>query len=160
MQSLRNQSTQKAIFAGLALIFATSFAVMTMAAERWITKTSPHSVEVTADRLVAAIENGPPTLFARIDHAAGAKSAGLELTPSTVVLFGNPKLGTPIMQAAPKAALDLPMRILIWSQDGQTMMGALSPQALKDRYSIQGADKQFEVMNGAINGLMEAAAKP
>ena len=130
-----------------------------MAAENWITKTSPHSVEKTADNLVAVIEKARPTLFARIDHAAGAKKAGLELEPTTLIIFGNPQVGTPIMQANRKAAMDLPTKILIWSENGKTMMGALAPEGLKERYSIEGAEKSFKMMGRALGKLMDAAAK-
>lgn len=129
------------------------------AEENWITKTSPHTVSVTADKLVAAIEKAGPTVFARIDHAAGAEKAGLKLEPTTLVIFGNPKIGTPIMQANRKAAIDLPIRVLIWSEDGKTMLGAVSPDGLKARYSIEGAEKALTTMGGALNKLMEAAGK-
>ena len=149
------------IIAGLsAIVFATLInSANVFAAENWIVKESPHSVEKTADQLVAAIEAGPPKLLARVDHAASAKGAGLELEPTTLVIFGNPKLGTPIMQANRKVAMDLPVKILIWSEGGKTMMGALAPEALKARYGVEGADKSFEVMGGALGKLMGAAAK-
>ncbi len=147
--------------AGLCALMTASFINPSYlyAAENWIVKESPHSVEKTADNLVAVIEKAPPTLFARIDHAAGAKKAGLELEPTTLVIFGNPKVGTPIMQANRKAAMDLPTKILIWSEGGKTMMGAVAPDALKARHGIDGAEKSFKVMGGALNNLMEAAAK-
>ena len=64
----------------------------------WIIKDSANSVSVTADKLVAIIEKAPPKLFARVDHAAGAQKAGLELSEATMVMFGAPAIGTPIMQ--------------------------------------------------------------
>ena len=67
----------------------------------------------TIDRLVAAIEKAGMSVFARIDHAAGAKEVGMTMPPTVVLLYGNPKGGTPIMLASPIAALDLPLRVLV-----------------------------------------------
>jgi uncharacterized protein (DUF302 family) len=67
----------------------------------------------TIDRLVAAIEKAGMSVFARIDHAAGAKEVGMTMPPTVVLLYGNPKGGTPIMLASPVAALDLPLRVLV-----------------------------------------------
>lgn len=150
----------KTLISALAVAFTIIFAgVPAMAAEDWITKESAHSVSVTADKLVAAIENAGPTVFARIDHAAGAKKAGLELEDTTLVIFGNPKIGTPIMQANRKAGIDLPIRVLIWSEGGKTMLGAVSPKGLTERYGLSGVDKPLQTMGGALNKLMEAAGK-
>jgi uncharacterized protein (DUF302 family) len=77
----------------------------------FVEKTSPHSVEVTIDRLASAVEGAGATVFARIDHAEGAAGAGMELRPATVLIFGNPKMGTPMMQSAGSMALDLPMKV-------------------------------------------------
>ena len=128
------------------------------AMDEWIIKQSPHDVATTADRLVAVIKKAGATVFARIDHQAGAMKAGMEMQPATVVLFGNPKIGTPIMKANPRAAIDLPIRVLIWSEDGKTQIGALAPSALKVRYGIEGVEKPFAKMTGALNKLMGVAA--
>ncbi|MEE9315200.1 MAG: DUF302 domain-containing protein [Rhizobiaceae bacterium] len=145
----------------LALTTALSLLVATAsyAQDGWVTKTSPHSVTQTADNLVAAINKAGATLFARIDHQAGAKKVGLEMAPATLVIFGNPKIGTPIMNSNMKAGLDLPIRVLIWSEDGKTQMGALSAGTIKSRYSIEGAEKPLKMMQGALGKLMGAAAK-
>ena len=77
----------------------------------------------TLDRLVEAIQAAGLTVFARIDHAAGARGAGLAMPPTTVLLYGNPKGGTPLMLAAPLAALDLPLRVLVReAEDGRTLV--------------------------------------
>jgi uncharacterized protein (DUF302 family) len=79
--------------------------------------------ETTMRRLVEAIESAGMTVFARIDHAAGAREAGLRMPPTVLLLYGNPKGGTPIMIAAPLAALDLPLRVLLReASDGQTLL--------------------------------------
>ena len=129
------------------------------AMDDWVTQSSPHSVSVTADKLVAAVEKAGATVFARIDHQAGAKKIGDELAGATLVVFGNPKLGTPIMKSNIKAGLDLPIRVLIWEEGGKTTLGALSADALKSRYGIEGADGALMKMKGAVGNLMGAAAK-
>jgi len=77
----------------------------------FVEKASPHSVSVTIDRLAAAVEAAGARVFARIDHQAGAEGAGLEMRPATVLIFGNPKMGTPMMRSAGSMALDLPMKV-------------------------------------------------
>jgi uncharacterized protein (DUF302 family) len=84
---------------------------------------SAHPFETTLERLVAAIAQAGLILFSRIDHQAGAQEAGLEMPPATVLTYGHPKGGTPIMLAAPVAALDLPLRVLVRVRgDGQTVI--------------------------------------
>ncbi|HTQ83652.1 MAG TPA: DUF302 domain-containing protein [Pseudolabrys sp.] len=82
-----------------------------------ITTTSRHSVSETLARLRAALKQRELTMFAQIDHAAGAASVGLVLRPTTVVIFGNPKGGTPLMQEAQTVGIDLPLKMLVW-EDG------------------------------------------
>jgi uncharacterized protein (DUF302 family) len=83
-----------------------------------ITRPSLHDFTTTLERLLAALAAKDITVFARIDHAAGATSVGLALRPTTLVVFGNPSAGTPLMQAAQTAGIDLPLKALIW-QDAQ-----------------------------------------
>ncbi len=128
------------------------------AQEGWIIKDSKHSVSDTADKLVGIIENAPPKLFARIDHAAGAKSIDMELADATLIIFGAPQIGTPVMQENILAGLDLPIRVLIWDDGGQTKIGYLDPAALKARYNIDGAEKAFNGMAGAIAKFTDGAA--
>ena len=142
-------------------IFMIGIFLMTtaQAQEGWIIKNSNNSVSATADKLVSIIENAPPKLFARIDHAAGAKSIDMELADATLIIFGAPQIGTPIMQENILAGLDLPIRVLIWDDKSQTKIGYLDPEALKTRYSIDGAEKAFEGMAGAIAKMTDGAAK-
>ena len=75
----------------------------------------------TVERIADALAKAGLTVFARIDHAAGAREAGMEMPPATVLIYGNAKGGTPIMLAAPQSALDLPLRVLVRQrEDGQT----------------------------------------
>lgn len=149
------------IFISAITLFMTGFLFMAtaQAQEGWIIKDSNNSVSDTADKLVKIIDGAPPKLFARIDHAAGAKSVDMELADSTLIIFGAPQIGTPIMQQNIMAGLDLPIRVLIWDDKGQTKIGYLDPEALKARYAIDGAEKAFMGMAGAIAKMTDGAAK-
>ena len=97
---------------------------------------------------------------ARVDHAAAAKAAGLELKPTEVLLFGNPKLGTPLMQANRHVAIDLPMKVLVWEDDaGKVWIGYTTPETLKARYRIDGKDDVLKTMAGALEAFSSAATK-
>lgn len=122
-----------------------------------MTWTSALTVSQTRERLVQAIGDAGATIFATVDHAAGAEAAGMELEPNVLVIFGNPKLGTPIIKANPLAGLDLPIRILIYSENGQTRLATLSPEELEDRYDIDGLDKSFATMTDVLNNLVGQA---
>lgn len=141
------------------IITGVFFMVSAQAQEGWIIKDSKFPVKITADKLEAVIENAPPKLFARIDHAAGAHSIELSLNEATLIIFGAPQIGTPIMQENIMAGLDLPIRVLIWDDNGQTKIGYLDPQALKERYSINGAEKAFTQMTGALNKFTDLASQ-
>ncbi len=124
----------------------------------WIVKESANDASKTADQLVAAIEKAGAKVFARVDHAAGAKAAGMALEPTILVMFGNPKIGTPIIAADRRAGLDLPIRVLIWEEAGKTKLGYEDPADLKSRYAVAGADEAFAAMTGALDKLTGMAA--
>lgn len=120
---------------------------------------SRHSVKDTADRLAKALADKGIKVAARIDHAAGAKSVGLEMPPAEVVMFGNPKLGTPLMLANPEIAIDLPMKVVIWQDKaGKVWIGYTPPDALKSRYAVAGNDEAFKAMAGALAAFTKEAA--
>ncbi len=88
-----------------------------------VTRPSAHSVRATLDRFAAGVREANWVVFAEIDHAAAAQAAGMTLAPRTVVLFGNPRAGTPGMAANPTLAIDLPMRVLVWQDaEGRTQV--------------------------------------
>ncbi len=121
---------------------------------------SKFTVEETADRLTKALEAKGIKVAARIDHAAGAKAAGLELPPTLVVMFGNPKLGTPLMQADPRIGLDLPMKMLVWQDKaGKVWLGYAPPSTLQARYGLKGKGpvESLKTMAGALEGFAKAA---
>lgn len=99
-------------------------------AETWVIKTSPYDITQTADKFEAIIQDSPATLITHIDHQAATQKVEIDMTPATVLIYGNPAMGTPIMQAQPRAAIDLPLRVLIWDEGGATRIGHLAPDAL------------------------------
>ena len=104
-----------------------------------VTKLSPQPVADTVARLTDLIAAKGMKLFAVIDQSAEAREAGLQLRDTTLVLFGSPAAGTPVMAAAPLAALDLPLKVLIWADEGQTRVSYNSPATLAARHHL-GAD--------------------
>ena len=99
-------------------------------------------------------------VFARIDHAAGAAKADLELRPTQVLVFGNPKVGTPLMKCSQSIAIDLPQKMLAWEDEsGQVWLGYNDPQYLRSRHASEGCDKVFEKVAGALSKFAAAASQ-
>ncbi|WDR02890.1 DUF302 domain-containing protein [Devosia algicola] len=147
----------KRIVAAIAVLMI--LVVPSYAAEEWVVKPSATSVDETVAKLTAAVEGAGATVFATVDHAAGARAVGDELPPTVLVIFGNPKIGTPIIKADRRAGLDLPLRVLVWAENDETQIGYEDPGALKARYGIEGADDAFAAMTGALDKLTTAAAQ-
>jgi uncharacterized protein (DUF302 family) len=125
----------------------------------FIVKPSKYSVAETLDRLTKALKSKGITIMARVDHAGGAEKAGLKLKPTQLLIFGNPKLGTPLMQTNRGIGLDLPMKVLAWQDDkGQTWVTYTKPDVLKARYNIKGKDGIFAKMTGALSKLTGKAS--
>ena len=101
-----------------------------------VTKSSPSSVAETVARLEAVLESRGIKLFAVIDHSREAAEAGLQLRDTKVVIFGSPAAGTPVMEAAPLAALDLPLKVLIWADGDQTRIDYVDAAELGARYGL------------------------
>ncbi len=102
-----------------------------------VSRPSPFSVEETLERLQTAIRNRNLRLFAQIDHSGEAKQAGLTMQEAHVLIFGNPKAGTPLMIASPLLALDLPLKVLVWqSEDNLVWVSSTSVAYLQARYAL------------------------
>jgi len=101
-----------------------------------ITKVSTESVVTTVGKLTQAVQSRGMHVFAVIDHAAEARQVGLVLRDTTLVIFGSPQAGTPVMAAAPLSALDLPLKVLIWDDDGRTCISYNAPAALAARHRL------------------------
>jgi uncharacterized protein (DUF302 family) len=143
----------------LAMLFALALPLSTAVGDELTAKPSKYPVKETVDRLTAALKEKGITPAARIDHASAAKAAGLELRPTEVLLFGNPKLGTPLMQTNRHVAIDLPMRVLVWEDDGgKVWVSYTPPSVLKTRYKIEGRDDVLKALGGALEAFTGAAA--
>lgn len=101
-----------------------------------VTKLSPRSVADTVARMGEVVAAKQLKLFAVVDHSAEAEAVGLQLRDTKLVIFGSPQAGTPVMQAAPLAALDLPLKVLVWDDAGQTKLSYTSPAGLATRHGL------------------------
>ncbi|WP_372616808.1 DUF302 domain-containing protein [Falsiroseomonas sp.] len=106
-----------AILLLLAVLTTPAAALAQAPTEGLVTTPSAHAHRATLDRFAEAVRAAGWKVFAEVDHAAAAREAGMQLRPRSVVLFGNPRAGTPGMAARPTLALDLPMRVLVWEDD-------------------------------------------
>ena len=112
-------------------------AVVTHAAQGLISLKSPHGAMATMDRLEDTVNARGLTVFARIDHAAGAAKIGKSLRPTVVLIFGNPQGGTPFMKCAQSAGIDLPLKALVWEDaSGQVWLGYNDPSYLATRHQV------------------------
>ena len=141
------------------VLFVSLIAAPSSANDQLKTVTSKYSVKETLDRLSAILTTKGIRVMARVNHAAGAKAAGLKLAPTELLVFGNPKLGTPLMQTNRLIGLDLPMKVLAWQgEDGKVHLAYTMPAALKSRHGISGKDAVFDKMTKALAGLTAHAA--
>jgi uncharacterized protein (DUF302 family) len=120
-------------------------------------KVSPRGVPDTLERLRGLLEARHLKLFSVIDQRAEAEGAGLTLRDTVLVLFGNPAAGTPVMAAVPLAALDLPLKVLIWDDGGSTQVSYLPPATLAARYGL--SPEQAAAFAG-IEPLTDALVTP
>jgi uncharacterized protein (DUF302 family) len=124
-----------------------------------VTKRSASGYDETVARLIDAIERRGLTLFARIDHAAAAREAGLELADEQVVLFGNPRAGTSLMQSDPRIGVDLPLRMLVWADVDGVLLGYRDPREVAGPYEVAAEDEPIlEQMAKLLAELADEAA--
>lgn len=122
---------------------------------------SNHDVQSTADRLVSILEKKGMTVFARINHTEGAEKVGKVLRPTELVLFGNPKVGTPLMQCGQSVAIDLPQKALIWQDEkGVTWFSYNDPTYIAERHDIKACDQVITKISQALTNFSLAATKP
>ncbi len=118
------------------------------------TATCPHPVAATVERMIAALEARGIEVFARIDHGAGARQAGLELADEEVLIFGDPRVGTLLMQDDAEVGYELPLRVLFWDAGGQTMVGWRSPTELAGEYRLDEHPEVLQRMAGLLEQLV------
>ena len=122
---------------------------------------SSHEVKATADRLENTLKQKGMTVFIRIDHAAGAQKVGKKLRPTELVVFGNPKVGTPLMLCSQSTAIDLPQKALIWEdQEGTVWFSYNDPNYLVERHGITGCAEVIKKIEKALSNFAKAATMP
>jgi len=152
--------TQRSLLLTLSITIATIlFSVSSTAESGLVHVKSAHSVPATADKLEAILTAKGMTVFTRIDHSAGAKKVDKILRPTDI--FGNPKVGTPLMQCAQSMAIDLPQKALIWEDDkGVVFLSYNEPQYLASRHNIEACDAAIKKVTGALAKFSAAATAP
>jgi len=133
-----------------------------MTADGLTTIVSSYEPKDTMDRFEAALKAKGLTIFARIDHAAGAAEAGLPLRPTELLIFGNAKSGTPLMQADQAVGIDLPLKALVWQDaSGKTWLSYNDPAWMAKRHGLGNAvDATIAAMAGLLSATAKAAAAP
>ncbi len=121
---------------------------------------SNHSVEQTLNRFEQAVMAKGMTVFTRIDHTAGAAGVDMSLAPLQVLIFGNPKIGTLLMQSQPTTGIDLPLKVLAWQDSqGQVWLAYNDPAYLTNRHQITDRDPVVAKMQKALENFARAAVK-
>lgn len=123
-----------------------------------IVRQSASSFDATVGSLIQAIERRELKLFARIDHAAAARDVGMELEDEQVCLFGSPRGGTPLMQSDRQVGIELPLRMLVWSEHDGVRVGYRDPRELSGEYDLAEQQGALEQMAGLLAALAEEAA--
>jgi uncharacterized protein (DUF302 family) len=130
-----------------------------MAAGGLITKKSSQGPKETMERLEAAVKAKGLTVFSRIDHAAGAAEVGLSLRPTQLLIFGNAKGGTPLMQSDQTVGIDLPLKALVWQDaSGDTWLSYNDPSGIAKRHRLgHEVDATVNAMSAALEGIARTA---
>ena len=125
-----------------------------------ITTSSPYDVAKTSDRLENIIKRKGLTFFTRINHSDNAKNVELELNPTEVLIFGNPKAGTPLMKCAATTAIDLPQKILVYQDaNNQTQIVYNDPKYLQQRHNIVNCDRVLKKVSEVLETIVTEAIK-
>jgi uncharacterized protein (DUF302 family) len=143
----------------LYLVILATLGAKAMAAEGLITLQSRYEPKQTMQRLEAAVKAKGMTVFAHIDHAAGAAEVGLTLRPTDLLIFGNAKGGTPVMQSVQTMGIDLPLKALVWQDDkGTTWLSYNDPAWLVQRHGgAPGTEAAVRAMAGALKAIATEA---
>jgi len=142
----------------LALTSLTLFCSLSIADDGLVNVQSAYDVDTTADRLEQALQAKGMTIFARIDHAKSAQQVEMDLRPTELVIFGNPKVGTLLMQGSQSVAIDLPQKALIWQDEsGQVWLSYNDPQYLVDRHGIEDSEEAVTKISQALRNVSQAA---
>ena len=155
MNTVKNISVQTIIIA--SLLGTQAYAD---ASDGIIRIKSNNSVTATIDKLETVVKNKGMTIFKRVNHAAGAEKAGLKLRSTELLIFGNPKVGTPLMLCSQTAALDLPQKALAYKDEsGQVWLVYNDPAYMAKRHNIQGCEKPVQKVTNALAKFVRAATE-
>jgi uncharacterized protein (DUF302 family) len=147
----RTRAPRRLLALGAILIALLGLRAPAGAADGLVVLESPHSAKQTMDRAESQVTQRGLIVFARIDHAAGAAKVGKALRPTELLVFGHPKGGTPFMECAQTAGIDLPLKLLVWEDvQGRTWLGYNDPGYLAQRHGVAGCP--------AVDGLRKALA--
>ena len=148
----------KLLLTSLVFFFLVSFA---SAESGLVSVKSVHDVKATTDRLENILKEKGMNVFIRINHAEGAKKVGKELRPTELLIFGNPNVGTPLMQCAQTVAVDLPQKALIWQDEaGQVWLTYNDPQYLAERHGMTECGEVLQKVTTALSNFAKAATQP
>jgi uncharacterized protein (DUF302 family) len=145
----------------IPFIFVACFGTINAnATESVISVESHHSAKETADKFVSVLEQKGLTLFTRIDHQKNAAGVDLKIRETEVIIFGNPKVGTPLIQCNQLAAIDLPQKMLVWTdEDNKVWLSYNDPEYLKERHDLKGCDATVTKVSEVLAGLAKVAAE-
>lgn len=143
----------------LAALLIMSIQVPALAAEGIITVQSNFTVNETADRLEQVLDDKGMTIFNRIKHSEAAAKIGIKLNYTELILFGNPKVGSLLMQCQQSVAIDLPQKALIWQDDAaRVWISYNNPEYLAKRHNITGCEQAIAKINRALAAIAKSAA--
>lgn len=143
----------------VSLVLVLLYAFPSMAANGVISVQSDFDVEETADRLENILKEKGMTVFNRIDHSEGASSVGIDLRDTVLLIFGNPKVGSPLMKCQQVAALDLPQKALIWKDaEDAVFVSYNDPNYVQMRHNISGCEEVLQKIEKALSTFTKAAA--
>jgi len=147
---------KNAILTALSVLL---IAVPVAAADGLVNVQSAFNVEETADRMESILKEKDMTVFNRIKHSEAAAAVGIELRNTELILFGNPKVGSPLMKCQQSVAIDLPQKALIWEDDKATVwISYNNPRYLEKRHNITGCEEVISKIESALAGIAESAA--
>ncbi len=145
------------VFVILITLFSFTCTIV-QAAEGLINKTSSYNVQKTMDRFEKIVKDKGFNVVARVNHTAAAIKSGSTLRPTELLIFGNPKLGTQLMQSNQTIGIDLPLKVLVWEDDkGTVTLSYNDPTWLQKRHGISDRNKTFAKMTGALNKFSDSA---
>ena len=147
---------KKAMLTALSIV---CIAIPALAADGMVTVPSTHTVEETAERLESVLHEKGMTIFNRIKHSEAAAKVGIELRKTELILFGNPKVGSPLMKCQQSVAIDLPQKALIWEDDNaKVWISYNDPRYLEKRHNIAGCEEVIAKIEKALAGITKSAA--